>query len=348
MAKDLNSYEEARKQRIEDNKRRFQELGVIKMANSLTDINKKKNKRNQAKVKSNATSTSPDVVRRSSRPRNKVSYSEGIGTTNCKTSFLNRDALKRAESFQSGLLSGKPSFVKSMSATNVSRNFTLSIPVEIRNNHLSKEKKVRIVLENEEGLVYETNYNGTSGYLSTGWKTFCMDHKLDNGDALVIELIEPTRFKVHIFKVSNDIVEVQVDELMQARKSNYIATRVVTKAERSKALNRAMSFQSRLPSSSPSFVKSMSHRHFIPVEVRNNHVSKEKKVRLVLENEEGLVYETNYNGAYGYLSTGWRTFCMDHKLDNGDALVFELIEPTRFKVHIFRVPNDIGEGQVLI
>ncbi|MCL7028935.1 hypothetical protein MKW94_012673, partial [Papaver nudicaule] len=272
-AKDLNSYEEARKQRIEDNKRRFQELGVKKMANTLNDVIKKKNKtpwRNQAKVKSNTTPTNPDLVRRSSRPRKKVSYAESIGTKICKTSYISTrvpseaersDALNRAKSFQSGLLSGNPSFVKSMFATIVSKTFSLNIPSEICNKHLPKKTKWRIVLEDEEGSVYETNYYWVTGCISTGWKAFSMDHKLDSGDALVFELLEPTRFKVHIFKVSNDIGEVQVNELKQARKSNYIATGVVTEAEQSKALNRAMSFQSHLPSRSPSFVKSMSHSH---------------------------------------------------------------------------------------
>ncbi|KAI3862083.1 hypothetical protein MKW92_011239, partial [Papaver armeniacum] len=71
-----NSYEEARKQRLEDNKRRFEELGVLKVANSLSDVIKKKNKapvKNQ--VKSKTTLVNPDFVRRSSRPRKQVTYS---------------------------------------------------------------------------------------------------------------------------------------------------------------------------------------------------------------------------------------------------------------------------------
>ncbi|GFZ13394.1 AP2/B3-like transcriptional factor family protein [Actinidia rufa] len=38
-------------------------------------------------------------------------------------------------------------------------------------------------------------------------------------------------------------------------------------------------------------------------------------------------------------SGGWRAFALDHKLDDGDAVVFELIEPTRFKVYVVRASN---------
>ncbi|KAI3877737.1 hypothetical protein MKW98_020218, partial [Papaver atlanticum] len=372
-----NSYEEARKQRLKDNKRRFEELGVLKMANNLIDGNKTKKQKDKMQVKSKKIPVIPaDLVRRSSRPRNQVTYSEdeeGFSTKGkemfrskiCKTSYITTrlaseaerlDALKRAMSFQRGLLSGNSSFVKSLSLSHVSGSFQLGIPLEFRNNHLSKETKVSIVLEDGEGLVYETNFNGLTGFLNIGWKLFSMDHKLDDGDALVIELIEPTRFKfmwenfvdnrtcpqVHILKVSNDVGE-----------TSYIATRVASKAERSDALKRAMSFQSGLLSGNPSFVKSMSHSYVskksvlrIPSEFRKNHLPKESKVGIVFEDGEGLVYETIYNGVTGFLITGWKLFSMDHKLDDGDALVMELVEPTRFKVHLFKVSNDVGEVKV--
>jgi len=53
---------------------------------------------------------------------------------------------------------------------------------------------------------------------------------------------------------------------------------------------------------------------------------------MVLEDENGLEYEAVYIGKRSGLSGGWRAFALDHKLDDGDALVFELIEASRFKV----------------
>ncbi|KAI3859538.1 hypothetical protein MKX03_030268 [Papaver bracteatum] len=360
-----NSYEEARKQRLEDNKRRFQELGVLKIASSLSDVIKTKRKYT---LRSKTAPLDPDLMRRSSRPRSQVAYSEGTGRKNFETSYISTrvatkaersDALKRAMRYH--LLSRNPSFVKSMTFAHVSGGFHLHIPSEIINNHLPKDKKVRILLEDEEGSVYETNTH--YGTRLNQWKTFSMNHKLDDGDALVMELIEPTRFKVHIFRVSNDISEVQVDELEQARESNsvqtvdavhcrYISTRVATKEERKDALKRAISFQSGLLSGNPSFVKSMSRSQVsgcftldLPWEISNTHLPEESKLRIVLEDEEGSMYITHYNGR-SKLGEGWRAFSRDHKLDHGDALVIELIEPTRFKVYIFKVSNDVSEVKV--
>lgn len=53
---------------------------------------------------------------------------------------------------------------------------------------------------------------------------------------------------------------------------------------------------------------------------------------IVLEDEENSEYEAIFISKRTGLSGGWRAFALDHKLDDGDALVFELIEPTRFKV----------------
>lgn len=55
---------------------------------------------------------------------------------------------------------------------------------------------------------------------------------------------------------------------------------------------------------------------------------------MVLEDENGTEYGAVYIGKRTGLSGGWRGFALDHKLDDGDALVFELIEPARFKVYL--------------
>lgn len=53
---------------------------------------------------------------------------------------------------------------------------------------------------------------------------------------------------------------------------------------------------------------------------------------MVLEDEKGSEYEAVFIGNRTGLSGGWRAFALDHKLDDGDALIFELVEPARFKV----------------
>jgi len=56
---------------------------------------------------------------------------------------------------------------------------------------------------------------------------------------------------------------------------------------------------------------------------------------MVLEDEKGSEYQAVYIGNRAGLSGGWRAFALDHKLDDGDALVFELVEASRFKVIYF-------------
>lgn len=42
--------------------------------------------------------------------------------------------------------------------------------------------------------------------------------------------------------------------------------------------------------------------------------------------------ETKYLAHKSGLSAGWRGFAIEHELVDGDALIFQLTEPTSFKV----------------
>lgn len=214
----VNSYEEARKQRLEENRRRFQDLGVDKIVKILTPVAKTKPNKPKSTT---AAPVDPDLVRRSSRPRNAAtSYAEefikdrplrkklrsGTSTRVRKahekvaTAAQRAHAIKRAEDFRvQHVPSSHPSYVKSMLQSHVYHGFWLNVPNDFCQKYLTEEK-MTIVLEDEEGVKYDTIYIGEKTGLSGGWKAFAKDHKLDDGDALVFELIKPTRFKVHIFK----------------------------------------------------------------------------------------------------------------------------------------------------
>ncbi|CAN1188000.1 B3 domain-containing protein Os01g0234100 [Linum perenne] len=64
-----------------------------------------------------------------------------------------------------------------------------------------------------------------------------------------------------------------------------------------------------------------------------------------LEDEDGKIYLTKYLVSKRGLSGGWRAFSMDHKLVPGDVLVFQLVQPTKFKIYIVRA-SDSYEGDV--
>lgn len=54
--------------------------------------------------------------------------------------------------------------------------------------------------------------------------------------------------------------------------------------------------------------------------------------RLTLKDEQGVESETLYLAPKNGLSAGWRGFAIQHELVDGDCLVFELINRTKFKV----------------
>ncbi|XP_039065728.1 B3 domain-containing protein At3g19184-like [Hibiscus syriacus] len=59
-------------------------------------------------------------------------------------------------------------------------------------------------------------------------------------------------------------------------------------------------------------------------------------VTVTLVDEEGEEFEAKYLGGKNGLSAGRRGFAVDHNLVDGDALVFQMVAPTEFKVYILR------------
>lgn len=56
---------------------------------------------------------------------------------------------------------------------------------------------------------------------------------------------------------------------------------------------------------------------------------------MTLVDEEGNEWPTKYLDRKNGLSGGWKGFAVDHDLVDGDALVFQLIKPTKFQVSIY-------------
>ncbi|KAI3948313.1 hypothetical protein MKW92_042823 [Papaver armeniacum] len=213
-----NSYEEARKQRMEENLRKFQDLGVAKIAKSLTDQATKPKPKAIAKPRT-PVPVDPDLVRRSSRPHNTVtSYAEefiedrpmrkkprsGFSTRVKKpnekvaTDAQRSKAIKHAEDYRvRHVPSTRPSYVKSMLQSHVYNGFWLNVPRDFCKNYLPGKKMI-VVLEDAKGAEFDVVYTGEkeNAGLSGGWKAFAEAHKLDDGDALIFELTEPARLKL--------------------------------------------------------------------------------------------------------------------------------------------------------
>ncbi|XP_076950788.1 putative B3 domain-containing protein At5g58280 [Bidens hawaiensis] len=222
----LNSYEEARKQQLVENQKRFEDLGILKISKTLSDLSKSDNKSKQLQAKPKIRNGPVIESRRSTRARNPiVSYQDDVDiglptirrskSNSSWESYLARPleevrmasyearvkAMKSAEKLQSNLQSEYPSFVKSMLRSHVYSCFWLGLPQRFCKTHLPKST-VNMVLEDEDGNEYEAVFISSRTGLSGGWRAFALEHKLDDGDALVFELVDPKKFKIYIVKTS--------------------------------------------------------------------------------------------------------------------------------------------------
>lgn len=219
VVKSKGSYEECRRQRLEENKKRMEELNLGKLAQALKASSPKPSPVKQLRRVRQPVDLSSVKVRRSSRvaAQNPPNYREVPieGLRKSKRSYrprdlLNRfyasdearqDAIEKAEQVESGLGSDFPTFLKPMLQSHVTGGFWLGLPVQFCKMHLpSKDEMITLVDEN--GDEFPTKFLADKTGLSGGWRGFAIDHKLLDGDALVFQLISRTKFKVYIIRAS--------------------------------------------------------------------------------------------------------------------------------------------------
>ncbi|KAE8690602.1 B3 domain-containing protein [Hibiscus syriacus] len=197
------SYEEMRRKRLEENKKRMEELNLKSLSQAL----KSKSPKSSPALKSKSPKSSPGKpqtprkpveltsVRRSSRvaDKPKPDYKD--------VPIEPRERLGR--SYSRGYSQSEyPSFVKPMLQSHVTGGFWLGLP-----NHFCKKNlphhDVMMNLVDEEGEEFAAKYLAEKTGLSGGWRGFSMDHNLVDGDALVFHLVAPTEFKVYIIRAYN-------------------------------------------------------------------------------------------------------------------------------------------------
>ncbi|KAK4491111.1 hypothetical protein RD792_001834 [Penstemon davidsonii] len=109
--------------------------------------------------------------------------------------------MERAQEFQANLVSKHPSFTKLMLRSHVSGGFWLGLPMQFCREHMPKEDKTMVLVDEDE-QAYDTKYLTVKNGLSGGWRGFSLAHELVEGDVLVFQLIEPCKFKVYIIRAS--------------------------------------------------------------------------------------------------------------------------------------------------
>ncbi|KAJ3673694.1 hypothetical protein LUZ60_005686 [Juncus effusus] len=116
----------------------------------------------------------------------------------------------------------------------------------------------------------------------------------------------------------------------------------VSEELRERALKKAEDLQSKLDPSFPSFIRSMLHSHVtrgfwfgLYKQWCVDHLPK-SDCTVTLIDEDGAEFDTKFFSVRTALSGGWQGFAVAHKLVDGDACVFHLVNPTTFKVYIIR------------
>ena len=82
-----------------------------------------------------------------------------------------------------------------MGCDSYNTKFLQGLPIQFCNAHLPTHDEFIILLD-EDGNESETKYLAEKRGLSAGWRGFAIDHELVDGDALVFQLIAPTKFMV--------------------------------------------------------------------------------------------------------------------------------------------------------
>ncbi|XP_054786866.1 B3 domain-containing protein At3g19184 isoform X1 [Prosopis cineraria] len=237
------TYEECRRQRLEENKKRMEELNLNKLASALKPLPSPKPSPAKPRVPRQPLSPSSAPARRSSRVANlpPPNYKEvpiepllRPRRSYQKRDLLNRVyasdevrqyAIDRAEELLSGLDSKYPSFIKPMLQSHVTGGFWLGLPVHFCKTHLPHDDET-VTLIDEDGNESPTKYLADKTGLSGGWRGFSIDHELVDGDALVFQLIKPTKFKVFIIRAYKSENKDEEDEDLDGTHLNRSSKRV--------------------------------------------------------------------------------------------------------------------------
>ncbi|RAL50880.1 hypothetical protein DM860_005236 [Cuscuta australis] len=114
---------------------------------------------------------------------------------------VNSLSLQQAHGVRENSSDQCPNFFKQLLKSHLTGKFCLNLPKKFCDEHLPSNDDT-IILVDEDELEYSMRYSARRNRFGSGWKGFCMAHKLRESDALVFHLIEPCKFKVYIKRAS--------------------------------------------------------------------------------------------------------------------------------------------------
>ena len=210
------SYEEIRKQRVEENKKRMGELGLHELSKSLQGSKGETSAKKGVKRKM-PSEEDQGVARRSSRVAAKpaVTYNEAPVYKGEKGEKLETRhglpkqylkekprmaAIDAAEEVLKDLRN--PAFIKPLLHSHTTGGFWMGLKSSFCKEYLPIEDE-KVMLETS-GMEWECVYLVGKNGLSGGWRSFSIDNELRDGDSVIFELVNPRRFVVHIFRVAKE------------------------------------------------------------------------------------------------------------------------------------------------
>ncbi|KAB1204818.1 B3 domain-containing transcription factor VRN1 [Morella rubra] len=303
---------------------------------------------------------------------------EGISTTKqCpkfevlrRTRTLSMDEKARALQKARGFKAKNPSFMVVMQSSYVrfERSSTLEIPSNFAKRYLNKDQRTIILRISDDRnwileYVFKTNAGRPRGRFKYGWNVFAQDNNLEVGDVCVFELIQGNKvsFQVVIFRSSKEhcsasqgklnfsAKEEGRDNFLRCPQSQGFKRHPVTVSLKDRALERASAFHSEKPFfmvvMAPSYLNGKGLL-YIPAKFAEKYFSTEDGRNLTLRVSGERIWSVTYTfRQFGRrrrarLSTGWRAFARDNKLEEGDVCIFEFIKlgiEMSLEVLIFRV-----------
>lgn len=210
------SYEELRKHRVEENKKRMMEMGLEALAKSLHG-NKGETSTKKAVKRKVPSEEDQGVARRSSRVAAKpaVTYSEAPVQRGEKGEKLEtrhglqkqylKDkarmaAIDAAEEIFKDITN--PAFIKPLLNSHTTGGFWMGLQNGFCKEYLPAEDE-KLMLE-ANGMEWECVYLAYKNGLSGGWRSFSIDNELRDGDCCIFELVNRRRFVVHVFRAAKD------------------------------------------------------------------------------------------------------------------------------------------------
>lgn len=206
----MAAYEESRNQRLEQNKRRMEELGLMELSESLKKpkVVRKKPEKRKTEVRearrSSRVAAKPVVIYREQLQK-VPGARERRDRQGLRRRYLTEAAREAAVEAAEKLLKNmdNPAFEKPMVHSNVSSVFWLGLPEEFCEKHMPGQDE-KFMLEDDKEKEWECLYLAHRKGMSSGWRGFALDHDIMDGDCCVFELVGPLRFKVHIVRFEDE------------------------------------------------------------------------------------------------------------------------------------------------